>query len=861
MNIDSILTQMNILKHHPGGKGHNQKNHAPYKYRNEAWSQKNNLPYKIEYKGKGLGESWGHARKPVPDKHDAAVISVMAGTKKLPDSKQLAGETKSKLYEAAKLAGIVPKGGVNAWKAKDKQTMAEELANHLKKHPEDAKKVQEALQAMKEKAPKKAPGEVSPKDAIKATVEATGSKANSQAAIKTAAAVTAASAKGDDKPRTAVDTMPKASELTKVGSATHLGGAGDKYLYKDKDGNQYLFKPAEQKYGTGVVEPFRAHVQEAASKLGRMLHDNPLDVVEVKAITLGGKVGTLQKLLPIKGDLDAVTGMGKNVSKLSGDQLKQLQREHVVDWLLGNYDGHSGNFIEMRNGRLLGIDKEQSFRFINDPKSQKMDYNYAPNHGSHEPIYNHLFRAYKDGKVDLDLNEVTKQIKRVEAIPDAKYRETFRAYAEGVHGKGAAAEKLLDQIVARKNSVREDYRDFFTKLESERTGQPAKKFTFSDETGAAAKPADATGLQAKPKSELIAMAQKAGIKGYSSMNKEQLAAALSGATNTTKLPLKDGVTLKNGVPHFGDTPLVDANGKVHASILKGEGTNLSVSAHNGLWNKDGKNNIGIGAQDGAKMLIKYATDSKLPMSEYHAKLNVEGAVKFTGSSYGSMRKAQRGEINDPQLKKYADACDHLIEAAPKWDSQGTIYRKISIDSVDIKGFLAKHKEGAIVDQLGTSSWSNNKEVWSGNVRFIMAGGTMMGTSVKNISQHPSEDEIMMHSGARMRIDKVVEKTSSSGKKLYDIHVTEVPIYTNSEISTGLYKSKVLLLKEKSVLRGDFMKKANEKTKAANSQEFTDAYRVIDPATGKYDDIPMMDGKEMARREEAAKGNATDKPKK
>ena len=52
----------------------------------------------------------------------------------------------------------------------------------------------------------------------------------------------------------------------------------------------------------------------------------------------------------------------------------------------------------------------------------------------------------------------------MESIPDKEYREIFRPYAEALHGQGKEAEKLLDEIVERKSTLRETYRTFYESL-------------------------------------------------------------------------------------------------------------------------------------------------------------------------------------------------------------------------------------------------------------------------------------------------------------------------------------------------------------------------------------------------------------
>src|SRR5690606_14962237 len=141
-------------------------------------------------------------------------------------------------------------------------------------------------------------------------------------------------------------------------------------------------KPAVAKSG-GKPEPFRAYVQEAVSQVqARVLGEQ--FVVPIKAVEVEGRFGTIQPLLDVKGDLKKIP-----LADLTPDQLRMIQQEHVIDWLVGNFDSHPGNHIVLADGRIIGIDKEQAFRYIADPKSWRVSTTYHPNavYGEAPPIH------------------------------------------------------------------------------------------------------------------------------------------------------------------------------------------------------------------------------------------------------------------------------------------------------------------------------------------------------------------------------------------------------------------------------------------------------------------------------------------
>ena len=273
-------------------------------------------------------------------------------------------------------------------------------------------------------------------------------------------------------------------------SDINLGGTGKMELYRDADGNEWLFKPAQSKAGT--PEQFRAYAQEAGYKVQGIV--DPDTMVEVGVGSLDGDFGAYQRRIQTVNGTN-FKAWQHGIGTLTPEEVESLQREHVTDWLLGNFDSHGGNFVTDASGRVIGIDKEQAFKYLKDKGSHKMSYSYHPNakYGETEPVYNTLYRKFAKGEIDLDPQATLKYIQRVESIPDAEYREIFRNYAEGVCGKGNAAEQMLDAIVQRKQTLRQTYTDFYGELLTERqhSANPVL-FQWADDAASAAVPKNPT---------------------------------------------------------------------------------------------------------------------------------------------------------------------------------------------------------------------------------------------------------------------------------------------------------------------------------------------------------------------------------
>ena len=349
-------------------------------------------------------------------------------------------------------------------------------------------------------------------------------------------------------PEPGIPTIPEATipKEMKYNGKVNIGGTGKMYSYIDGNGQEWIFKPAQSK--SGNPEVFRVYIQEAGYKIQGIV--DPDTAVLVGTGEIDGKFGAFQKRIASINDAIDLKNWQYTSDQLSPGIATQLQREHVTDWLINNLDSHGGNFVMDNTGRLIGVDKEQAFRYISKEGSQQMSYSFHPNatYGETEPIYNTLYRRFAKGEIDLDLQDTLTYIKRVETIPDSQYREIFRDYAESLHGKGKIAEDLLDQIVERKDKLREDYRQFYADLLTERTGkkqifiwadeaaehmqQPLTAVTHSPET-----------LQKMNMIELKQLAKQKQIPYYSHMNKTQIITAISDPIKAPEMSaqVKDGL--------------------------------------------------------------------------------------------------------------------------------------------------------------------------------------------------------------------------------------------------------------------------------------------------------------------------------
>jgi hypothetical protein len=245
-------------------------------------------------------------------------------------------------------------------------------------------------------------------------------------------------------------------------------------IHQDVQGGQWLVKKPPPS------APFMADMDVAA---GQIATKSGLEAPTMFKTPTGASA---QQMYP--GAKDAFPGK-VNPEKLSDPDLLAIQKHHALDWLVSNHDDHKANFIRTPDGKLVGIDKGQAMKFINN---DRLAWNFFPN--EQEPIHNTLYRNFAQGGrqlLDPRQGELGKYIQGLQDMPNAEYREMLLPYAQGAAKAGQLGtdwntgqytnhlgqpvvmgpkrfepndiEGFLKAAVGRKNSLMHDFGDLYDK--------------------------------------------------------------------------------------------------------------------------------------------------------------------------------------------------------------------------------------------------------------------------------------------------------------------------------------------------------------------------------------------------------------
>jgi hypothetical protein len=258
-------------------------------------------------------------------------------------------------------------------------------------------------------------------------------------------------------------------KFTVVGNANKAGftGAHSKYIMEAGDGHKYLFKPYNS------AETHRVWADIIAAKVAKIV-GLPTAEVGSKPVTIevpigmGGSyqgteaTGSVQKIIEGHKANSIAHYVDNEFQHCPQHVIQQLQREHVLDWLIGNNDAHKNQFLVDKNGDIIGVDKGQAFKFYKD---DVLSLSWDPSNNiqaGHEQVYNVLLKAAKKGKVKVDFGVVhqfiTENMSNLKSIDLAAMVHPYAAHSVEWADK---VNKLQNLATKRLANISSDFKKLY----------------------------------------------------------------------------------------------------------------------------------------------------------------------------------------------------------------------------------------------------------------------------------------------------------------------------------------------------------------------------------------------------------------
>ena len=237
-----------------------------------------------------------------------------------------------------------------------------------------------------------------------------------------------------------------------------LGGTGRKFFITI-DGKKYIYKPSENRYSY-EPEPFRGIVQELAYQIQYLV--DPETSIFCQYINNGELNGTIQEYV----DVEKPNLVGVRPAYLTETQINDILREFVVDTLLCNFDAHARNMIIDKNGRIRGVDKEQSYRYINSPEADKPNLTFHPNRRYSElpPYYYEFFEAVQNKEIEINLDVLDYYLDKVTNLDNMTFSKMIIPYVDSLPLTNEEKKERLEKLIYRKYYLRDNIYSFIRSL-------------------------------------------------------------------------------------------------------------------------------------------------------------------------------------------------------------------------------------------------------------------------------------------------------------------------------------------------------------------------------------------------------------
>ena len=138
--------------------------------------------------------------------------------------------------------------------------------------------------------------------------------------------------------------------------------------------------------------PWVAEQEVSAATIANLAGLHP---TEIKTETVNGKTGSMQAA--IGNNFNWPTLKEVDLTTLTAEELRDVIKNHPVDWLTANHDAHGANFLRTPNG-IVEVNRGRAFKNYGQDKLDP-DYNPTGGPGFYNQVYGELQKLYKQGKL------------------------------------------------------------------------------------------------------------------------------------------------------------------------------------------------------------------------------------------------------------------------------------------------------------------------------------------------------------------------------------------------------------------------------------------------------------------------------
>lgn len=212
---------------------------------------------------------------------------------------------------------------------------------------------------------------------------------------------------------------PEAPIWTKAKDQSSMGGSHSTTRWIDQHGRKWFSKA----YPHDPNSAARVEAEHNANLVGRLFGFRQPETHTAK---LENKYQYVQFIAPKTGDVLKFP----DPSQMDDQLLEDVIDENVLDWLVGNHDSHGNNLLIGKDGRLIGVDKGQAWKFFGTT-ADKLQLGYTPAGNVGTQYYYSVYNAIISHKISKEradklVQHALKRARSMSKRADARYEQLVR---------------------------------------------------------------------------------------------------------------------------------------------------------------------------------------------------------------------------------------------------------------------------------------------------------------------------------------------------------------------------------------------------------------------------------------------------
>ncbi|KKM69820.1 hypothetical protein LCGC14_1446930, partial [marine sediment metagenome] len=236
------------------------------------------------------------------------------------------------------------------------------------------------------------------------------------------------------------------------------GGSNPNMILTSPGGLSWLFKMPKEVGGN----PVRVHAEVAGFRMMQAVEK--ANAVPVAAMEFQGTLGSLQPLL-----LDPEPPPS-DPNDLPDEEKAEILEQHIIDMFMGDHDGNRTNWLRIKNGKLVPVDRGQAFKFVIQGKKESFDPHFQPSGNFGEGYAKKLLKDWSTGVSEIPSSAwkaARVMIEKIRQITNEQFETILTPIFNAGEITQAQRTKVLKKLQKRRDNYFKDWTTVLTKLRAD----------------------------------------------------------------------------------------------------------------------------------------------------------------------------------------------------------------------------------------------------------------------------------------------------------------------------------------------------------------------------------------------------------